>query len=212
MKSRPRIAHSPPKSATTTDCGNTLWPTLRLTSISPKTNQFTAICQHKGLFDFTKRNMPIRTQRHFWSKGDIWNVNCASNSIHFQHTNRCSCEKVKDFETENVSTWGGLEPPTFGFIPNALLTYWAIRARHLLPHVLNTGSGSIDIFEVKITFEMLTVHGQQHSFLAHERVFLWKCQSFETENVSTWGGLEPPTFGFMPNALTYWTQRTLWFF
>ena len=38
------------------------------------------------------------------------------------------------FETENVSTWGGLEHPTFGFMPNAL-TNWAIRARHLLSHV-----------------------------------------------------------------------------
>ena len=38
---------------------------------------------------------------------------------------------------------------------------------------------------------MLTLRGQQHSFSTHERVFLWKCQSFcfETENVSTWGGL-----------------------
>ena len=54
---------------------------------------------------------------------------------------------------------------------------------------------------------MLTVRGQQHSFMTHERVFLWKCQSFETENVSTWWGLEPPTFGFMPNALTYWASR-----
>ena len=33
------------------------------------------------------------------------------------------------------------------------------------------------IVEVKLTFEMLTVHGQQHSFSTHERVFLWKCQS-----------------------------------
>ena len=41
------------------------------------------------------------------------------------------------------------------------------------------------IFEVKLTLEMLTVHGQQHSFSTHERVFLRKCQSFETENVST---------------------------
>ena len=36
----------------------------------------------------------------------------------------------------------------------------------------------ISIFEVKLAFEMLTVRGQQHSFLTHERVFLWKCQSF----------------------------------
>ena len=33
-------------------------------------------------------------------------------------------------------------------------------------------------YEVKLTFEMLTVRGQQHSFSTHERVLLWKCQSF----------------------------------
>ena len=55
-------------------------------------------------------------------------------------------ESVKVFETENVSTWGGLEPPTFGFMPNAL-TYLAIRARHLLSHVFNTGSGGMDILK-----------------------------------------------------------------
>ena len=35
-----------------------------------------------------------------------------------------------------------------------------------------TGSGDIDIIEVKLTFEMLPVRGQQHSFSTHERVFL----------------------------------------
>ena len=58
------------------------------------------------------------------------------------------------------------------------LTIWTIRARHLLSHVLNTGSGVIDIFEVKLTFELLTMRGQQHSFSTRERMFLWKCQSF----------------------------------
>ena len=58
------------------------------------------------------------------------------------------------------------------------------------------------ISEVKLTFEISTVLRQQHSFSAHERVFLWKCQSFETENGSTWGGIGPPTFEFIPNALT----------
>ena len=80
------------------------------------------------------------------------------NSIHFRHTNGCSFESVKVFETENVSTWGGIEPATFGFMPNAL-TYCAIMAKHLLSMFVNTGSGGIDIFEVKLTFEMLTVRG-----------------------------------------------------
>ena len=50
---------------------------------------------------------------------------------------------------------------------------------------------------------MLTVLGQQHSFSTHERMSFESANVFETENVSTWEGLEPPTFGFMPNALTY---------
>ena len=56
------------------------------------------------------------------------------NSIHFWHANGFSCESVKVFETENISTWGGLEPPIFGFMANAL-AYWTIRTRHLLSHV-----------------------------------------------------------------------------
>ena len=45
---------------------------------------------------------------------------CAGNSIHFRHTNGCS--------------WESVESPTFRLMLNAL-TYWAIRARHLLSHV-----------------------------------------------------------------------------
>ena len=54
---------------------------------------------------------------------------------------------------------------------------------------------------------MLTVRGQQHSFSAHERVFLGKCQSFRNKNCLDLRGLKPPTFGLMPNALTYWAIR-----
>ena len=49
--------------------------------------------------------------------------------VHFRPTNGYSYEYVEDLETENISTWGGLEPPTFGIIPNALTT-WVLRARH----------------------------------------------------------------------------------
>ena len=72
---------------------------------------------------------------------------------------------------------------------------------------LNTGSGGIDIFEVKLTFEMLTVRGQHHSFSTYERVSLRKCQSFWDRKCLDRGGLEPPIFGFMPNTLTYWAIR-----
>ena len=99
--------------------------------------------------DINLGNLGVAVIEIFWSKVNIWNVNCLRNSIHFRYTNGCSCESVKVFETENVSTWKWLEPPTFGFMPNAL-TIWAIRARHLLSHVLNTGSGGIDIFWRKV--------------------------------------------------------------
>ena len=33
-------------------------------------------------------------------------------------------------------------------------------------------------FEAKLTCEMLILRGQQHSFSTHERMFLWKRQSF----------------------------------
>ena len=59
------------------------------------------------------------------------------------------------------------------------------------------------IFEVKLTFEMLTMRGQRHT-----SGFSWESvKVFETQNVSTWGRPEPPTFGFMPNALTHWAIR-----
>ena len=54
----------------------------------------------------------------FLSQVNIWYDNCA---------------RETDI-LENVSTWGGLEPPASGSMPNAL-TCWAIRARHLLSHV-----------------------------------------------------------------------------
>ena len=54
---------------------------------------------------------------------------------------------------------------------------------------------------------MLTVRGQQHSFSTHERLFMWKCQSFWDRKCLDLRGLEPPTFGFIPNALTYWAIR-----
>ena len=61
----------------------------------------------------------------------------------------------------------------------------------------------MDIFEVKLTFDMLTVHW----FSTHERVFLWKCQSIWDRKCPDLRGARTPTFGFMSNALTYWAIR-----
>ena len=53
-------------------------------------------------------------------------------------------------------------------------------------------------FVLTLTFEMLTL---QHSFSTHEWMCLWSVQVLEIDNFSTWGGLEPPNFGFMRHAL-----------
>ena len=65
------------------------------------------------------------------------------------------------------------------------------------------------VLEVKLTFEMLTVRGQQHSFSTHERMFLWKCQSFWDRKCLDLRGTRSraPTIGFMPNSSTIWATR-----
>ena len=97
---------------------------------------------------------------------------------HFRHTNGCSCECVKAFETENASIWEGLEPPTFGFMPNAL-TIWVIRTRHLLSHFVEHWLWCYRYFEVKLTFwnincarEMLSP-AVKNVVCSHATVHLW---------------------------------------
>ena len=40
---------------------------------------------------------------------------------------------------------------------------------------LSINALSNDLFEIKLTFEMLTVRRQQHLFPTHELMILWKC-------------------------------------
>ena len=105
---------------------------------------------------------------------------CAGNST--RHTYGCSCESVKVFETENVSTWEGLEPPTFGLMPNALTT-WAIRARHLLSHV----------FEQWLWwYKYLFSAGNSIQF-RHTDGVLVKVSKFLRQMSRQCGGLKPPS-------------------
>ena len=71
------------------------------------------------------------------------------NSIYFRHTNGCSCESVKVFETENVSTCGGLE-----YQPSdscRMLEPFELSGPDICcPMFLNTGFGGIDIFLSKV--------------------------------------------------------------
>ena len=84
--------------------------------------------------------------RYFWSKVDIWYVNCARATAFIFDTRTGVLVKVSKFLRQKMyRPEGDSNPQTFGFMPNAL-TYWAIRSRHLVSHVLNTGSGGIDFF------------------------------------------------------------------
>ena len=73
--------------------------------------------------------------------------------------------------------------------------------------LFNNGSGGIDIFEVKLTFKMLTVRWQQHSFSTHERMFLWNYHSFWDRKCLDLRGTRTPNLRIMPNALTTWAIR-----
>ena len=53
------------------------------------------------------------------------------------------------------------------------------------PMFLNTGSGGIDISKVKLTFEMLTMRSQQHSFPINAAVILRSRMVLMTPNSAT---------------------------
>ena len=68
---------------------------------------------------------------------NIWNVNCARATAFIFYKWTDVLVKVSKVLRQKMSRPKGvLEPPTFGFMPNAL-TYWAFRAKHLLPHVFD---------------------------------------------------------------------------
>ena len=83
------------------------------------------------------------------SKINIWDVNCAQATAFILNTWMYVLVKVSVFETETVSTCGGLKHPTFGFMPNAL-TIWVIGPDICCPMLLNTGSGCRDMIIIEL--------------------------------------------------------------
>ena len=118
--------------------------------------------------------------------------------------------KVSKFLRQKVSRHKGDSNPQPSDSWWMLLTIWTIRAGHLLSHVLNTGFGDIDIyFKVKLTFEILTLRRQQHSFSTHDRMCLWKCKSFWDRKCLDLWGTRPPNLRIhaeCPNHLSYQGQ------
>ena len=67
--------------------------------------------------------------------------------------------------------------PTFGFLPNAL-PFELLRPDICYPMFLNIGFHSVDILFVKITSELSTARGQQHSLSIHVWGWFGKFRSF----------------------------------
>ena len=144
----------------------------------------------------------------FERKVNIWNFNSAwATALIFDTETGVLVKVSKVFETKNVSTWEGLEPPTSGFMPNAL-TYWAIRARHVLSHVFEHCLWWYRYFLSTVyIWNFNCARATAFIFDTQTGVLVKVSKVFETANVSTWGRLEPPTSGLMSNALTYWAIR-----
>ena len=64
-------------------------------------------------------------------------------------------------------------------------------------------------FVVKLSYEMLPVHRQQHLFSTPERMFLWQCGRLWDRKCLDLRETRTPTFGFMPSGLTIWAIKAI---
>ena len=104
----------------------------------------------------------------------------------------------------NASTQGRLEPPTFWFKPNALtIELSGTNISYLI--FWNTGSSGIDRLVCNVNIWNVNCV-QATAFIFDSRTaVLVKGSGFLRQRMSQpEGDSYPPTFGFMPNALTIW--------
>ena len=129
---------------------------------------------------------------HFQSKVNIWNFYCARATAFIFDTRTSVLGKVSKLLRQKMSRPEGDSNPQPSYSCRMLQPIELSGPDICFPMLLNTGSGCIDIFKVKLTFEMLTVRGQQHSFSRQERVFLRKCQSFRDRKCLDLRGTQTP--------------------
>ena len=65
-------------------------------------------------------------------------------------------------------------------------------------------------FWTKLTFEMLTVRGKQHSFSTHERMFMWKCQSFSDRKCLDLRGTRTPNLWIHAECSNHLSYQGHW--
>ena len=101
-------------------------------------------------------------------------------------TNKCSCESGEDRTYINLR---GTRSPNLR-IHNEC-SHELSGPDICCPMFLNAGP-VLDIFIVKLRFEMLIVCGQQHSFSTQEPMLLWKCRNFKDRNCLDVRGTRTP--------------------
>ena len=126
--------------------------------------------------------------------------------------NGCPCEIFKVFWTENDSTWGGLEPPTFEIMPNAL-TIWDIRPRHLLSHVFEYWQYTLTIYVIhniddKSCHRDEVFNQQQYQVIwrPHEfngGVFIYPCPNLSTIYTTVQSKLEKYPFWILIDEIMF---------
>ena len=110
----------------------------------------------------------------FWSEVNIWNINCARATAFIFDTRTDVLVKVWKFLRKKMSRPEGDSNPQ----PSdscECSNHFNYQSQTFAVHVFEYWLWQCRYFEVKLTFEMLTVRGKQHAFSTHERMFLWKC-------------------------------------
>ena len=87
----------------------------------------------------------------------MWNVNFARATAFIYDSRTDVPEKVSEFfETQNVSTFGGLEPES---LDPCWMLYHFSHPGHLLSHIWNTGAGGINIFIDEFSIWNINMNG-----------------------------------------------------
>ena len=143
-----------------------------------------------------KWNAVLHTDTHPYSlyinsKDNISNVNCARTIPFIFDQQTDVLLKVSKFWERKSFDLKGNRTPNLCFHADCSnqLRYqgWTFAASCFL---FNTGSAGADVSVVNLKYETLALHEQHHLISTHEQTFLC-VEVCETENVSTWRGLEP---------------------
>ena len=143
---------------------------------------------------------------YFLIKVNIWNVNCALATTFIFDKRKDVLFKVSKFVRPKMSRPEGDSNPQPSDSCWMFRPFDQSRPDIYCPMLLNTCSGGIDIFEVKLTFGILTMCRQRNSFSTHEQMFFWKRQRFLGQKMSLPKGTRIPKLRILAelsNHLSY---------